>query len=291
MINAKKIGIKMSKDKLPNIGAVAIAEIDGLSIRYARAGVSKGIPILLTAPWPESIYSFYRLAPRLADAYPIILVDLPGFGLSQSRADLMAPEAMGDFLIKLLKYFGIGRTHVVAPDVGTPAVLFTASKQQELFESLVIGGAAMQPDLAAGVLKDLIYSPTGFLAEAGSDGVKPYLEHAALLTPAAIIEDFRTASAGRRLDEATQFVRGYIQDSPKLEPQLYNIKTPVLIIAGKNDTIVPPVNSQFLADRLPNNRNVLLDAGHRVWEEAASEYIETLMSWFGGEYRSLERTS
>ena len=291
MINAKKIGIKMSKDKLPNIGAVAIAEIDGLSIRYARAGVSKGIPILLTAPWPESIYSFYRLAPRLADAYPIILVDLPGFGLSQSRADLMAPEAMGDFLIKLLKYFGIGRTHVVAPDVGTPAVLFTASKQQELFESLVIGGAAMQPDLAAGVLKDLIYSPTGFLAEAGSDGVKPYLEHAALLTPAAIIEDFRTASAGRRLDEATQFVRGYIQDSPKLEPQLYNIKTPVLIIAGKNDTIVPPVNSQFLADRLPNNRNVLLDAGHRVWEEAASEYIETLMSWFGGEYRSLERKS
>ncbi|HKB44446.1 MAG TPA: alpha/beta hydrolase, partial [Chitinophagaceae bacterium] len=170
----------MNKNNLPNMGTVAIAEIDNLAIRFVRTGVSKGIPILLTAPWPESIYSFHRLAPRLAAEHPVILVDLPGFGLSQSRPDVMAPEAMVDFFIKLLKYFGISRTHVVAPDVGTPAVLFTASKQQELFESMVIGSAAMQPDLAAGVLKDLIYSPTGFLAEVGADGVKSYLEHAAL---------------------------------------------------------------------------------------------------------------
>ncbi|HYV95026.1 MAG TPA: alpha/beta hydrolase [Chitinophagales bacterium] len=287
----KKSGLKMSEDNLPNIGEVATTEIDGLTIRYARSGVSKGIPILLTAPWPESIYSFHRLAPQLALEHPVILVDLPGFGLSQSRTDVMAPEAMGDFLIKLFQHFGINRTHVVAPDVGTPALLFADSKQPELFESLVIGSAAMQPDLAAGVLKDLIYSPTGFLAEAGSDGVKPYLEHAAQLTPAAIIEDFRAASAGRRLDEATQFVRGYIQDCPKLEPLLYNIKTPALIITGKNDAIVPPVNGQFLADRLPNNRYLLLDAEHRVWEEAASEYVETLTSWFGGEYHALEKKS
>src|SRR5258706_4359779 len=279
----------MNKNNLPNIGTVAIAEIDNLAIRFIRTGVSKGIPILLTAPWPESIYSFHRLAPRLAAEHPVILVDLPGFGLSQSRPDVMAPEAMGDFFIKLLKYFGISRTHVVAPDVGTPAVLFTASKQQELFESMVIGSAAMQPDLAAGVLKELIYSPTGFLADVGADGVKSYLEHAALLTPTAIIEDFRAASSGRRFEEATQFVRGYIQDCSKLEPQLYNIKTPALIITGKYDTIVPPVNGQFLADRLPNNRFLVLDAEHRVWEEAASEYIEAITSWFGGDYRLLEK--
>ena len=277
----------MSKGNLPDIGTVTTADIDGLSIRYAKSGVSKGLPVLLTAPWPESIYSFYRLAPRLAVKHPVILVDLPGFGLSQSRPDVMAPEAMGNFFIKLLKHFGINRTHVVAPDVGTPAVLFAASKQQELFESMIIGGAAMQPNLAAGVLKDLVYSLPGSLAEAGSDGVKSYLEHAALLTPLAIIADFRAASAGRRLEEATQFVRGYIPDSPKLEPLLSNIKTPALIIAGKNDMIVPPVNLQFLADRLPNNKHLLLDAEHRVWEEAADEYIETIASWFDGGYHTM----
>lgn len=107
----------------------------------------------------------------------------------------------------------------------------------------------------------------------------------------AIIEDFSEASSGRRLDEATQFVRGYIKDSPKLEPLLSKINTPSLIIAGKNDKIVPPVNGQFLADRLPNNRNVLLDAEHRVWEEAAKEFNETIASWIDGNYHPLEKTS
>jgi pimeloyl-ACP methyl ester carboxylesterase len=278
----------MSKNNLPNIGTVAAAQIDGLTIRYAQAGPSTGLPILLTSPWPESIYSFHRLAPRLAEKHPVLLVDLPGFGLSQSRPDVMAPEAMGDFLIKLFKHFQINRCHVVAPDVGTPAILFAAAKKTDLFESLVIGGAAMQPDLAAGQLKDLIYSPPGYLANVGSDGVKDYLQHAALLTPESIIEDFRAASAGRRLEEATQFVRAYIPDSPKLEPQLSKIETPALIIAGKNDTIVPPVNAQFLASRLPHNRYMLLDADHRVWEEAAEIYIETIVSWFDKEYRSLQ---
>jgi pimeloyl-ACP methyl ester carboxylesterase len=279
----------MNNDSLPNIGRVATAEIDGLLIRYAQDGISQGIPILLTSPWPESIYSFYHLVPQLAAKHPLILVDLPGFGLSQSRPDVMSPEAMGDFFIKLLEHFGLNRTHVVAPDVGTPAALFAASKRPELFESLVIGGAAMQPDLAGGSLKDLIYSPKGFLTEIGSAGVQPYLEHAALLTPASIIEDFRKASAGHRLEEATQYVRGYIQDCPKLEPKLSAIQTPTLIISGKNDVIVPPVNGKFLADRLPNNQYQLLDAEHRVWEEAAVEYIETISSWIEGDYRSLKQ--
>ena len=277
----------MSNDSLPDIGTVATAEIDGLSIRYAEAGTANGIPIVLTAPWPESIYSYHRLSPRLAEKHHIILIDLPGFGLSQSRPDVMAPEAMGNFIIRLLKKFGISRTHAVAPDVGTPAILFTASKQPELFESLVIGGGAMRTDLAEGALKDLIFSPTGYLSEIGADGVKPYLEQAALLTPGAIIEDFRAASSGHRLDEATQYVRGYIRDNPKLEPLISRIKTPTLIIAGKNDKIVPPVNGQFLADRLPNNRYILLEAEHRIWEEASKEFIETITSWFDKDYRLL----
>jgi pimeloyl-ACP methyl ester carboxylesterase len=147
----------MGKDSLPNIGTVATADIDGLSIRYAQAGIANGISILLTAPWPESIYSFHRLAPHLAKEHQLLLVDLPGFGLSQSHFDVMSPEAMGDFIIKLLKHFGISRAHAIAPDVGTPAILFTASKQPELFESLVIGGGAMRPDYADCALKDLIF--------------------------------------------------------------------------------------------------------------------------------------
>src|SRR6202021_397577 len=137
--------------------------------------------------------------PRFAAEHSLIAVDLPGFGRSQSRPDVMAPEAMGDFMISLLQHFGISRTHVVAPDVGTLEVLFAASKQSDRFESLVLGSGAMRVDLAAGSVNDLIHSPAGaFPAIDGADRMKNYLTHAAELTPAAIIEDFRAASAGGR---------------------------------------------------------------------------------------------
>ena len=77
---------------------------------------------------------------------------------------------------------------------------------------------------------------------------------------------------GRRFEDAANFVRAYPRDLPRLRQLLSNIKTPVLIIAGKNDPIVPPPNGQLLADHLPHNRYALLEGGHLIWEDAPEEY-------------------
>jgi hypothetical protein len=50
---------------LPNIGQVMTAQIDGLDIRLARSGATDGVPIMLTSPWPESIYAFRDILPAL----------------------------------------------------------------------------------------------------------------------------------------------------------------------------------------------------------------------------------
>jgi hypothetical protein len=48
--------------------------------------------------------------------------------------------------------------------------------------------------------------------------------------------------------------------------------------------MVPPANGQFLAERLPRCRQVLLEAEYRIWEEAAEAYAEQLANWLGGGY-------
>ena len=146
---------------LPDIGKITTAQVDGLEIRYARSGKSDGIPVLLTSPWPESIFAFRGVLPAIEDLHPLIAVDLPGFGRSDGRPDLMSPEAMGDFVIKLAQHFGIARLHAVGPDVGTLALLFAAVRSPGLFESIVVGSGATSPELAAGGLKDLIGAPAG----------------------------------------------------------------------------------------------------------------------------------
>jgi pimeloyl-ACP methyl ester carboxylesterase len=270
---------------LPGIGTVSRANIDGLEIRYARSGAAAGSPILITAPWPESIHAFHRVLPQLGSDHPIVAVDLPGFGRSESRPTMMAPEAMGNFVIALLEHFHLEGTHAIAPDVGTPAVLFAAARRPDLFESLVVGGAAALAELAGGRLKALIQSAAGaFAGIDGAEAVKDYLTAAAKLTPQPIVDDFREASAGGRFEAAVQYVRGYASDLPKLEPLLRTIETPVLVIAGRNDPIVPPANGQFLADRLPRRQYVLLDGEHRIWEEAAAEYAGHLRGWINGGY-------
>jgi hypothetical protein len=45
-------------EDLPDVGAVELTVIDGLRIRLARSGANQGIPIMLTSPWPESLYAF-----------------------------------------------------------------------------------------------------------------------------------------------------------------------------------------------------------------------------------------
>ena len=53
------------------------------------------------------------------------------------------------------------------------------------------------------------------------------------------------------------------------------------IIAGAHDPVVPPVNAEFLDERLPNSKLDIIDAGHFTWEDAAGEYAALATSWWG----------
>lgn len=274
---------------LPDIGAVEFAEIEGLRIRLARSGANHGIPVLLTSPWPESIYAFRDLIPVLGRRHPLIALDLPGFGASGSRLEVLSPHGMADFILQTAAHFGIRRMHAIGPDVGTSSLLLAAARQPELFESLVVGGGAANTDLAAGQLKDLIASEPGAFAEIDGApiGAGFVSQSARVEPPPAVLEDYRQASAGRRFEDATNFVRAYPRDLPRLERVLGEIETPILILVGRDDPIVPPENGRFLAARLLRNRYLELDGGHLVWEDTPELYAAEIERWLASDYRAV----
>ena len=51
----------------------------------------------------------------------LFAIDLPGYGESERREDLLSPRAMGEFLAQLIAEANLGAPHIVAPDVGTAA--------------------------------------------------------------------------------------------------------------------------------------------------------------------------
>ena len=63
---------------------------------------------------------------------------------------------------------------------------------------------------------------------------------------------------------------------------LPQIATPVTIIASRQDRVVPIANAEFLHERLPKGRLVILDAGHFAWEEAPMEYASIILDSIKG---------
>jgi pimeloyl-ACP methyl ester carboxylesterase len=207
---------------------VGYRAVGGLQIRYADSDGSASQHLVLTSRWPGSLNAFAPIWPRLSGIARLLAIDLPGFGRSERRTDLLSPMAMSGFLVQILTEWDIADPHLVCPGIGTPAALFAAARHPGRIRSLVVGGGA-----------------TG------------YQRHGA----GTLNEQF-TLLAG-------------------LLPRIF---TPVQIITGRNDPIVPVANARFLHARLPNSRLDVLDAGRLPWEEASGEYGAIIAAWVNGGY-------
>ena len=146
--------------KKSGLFAPQFKNIDGLKIRFATNDKQNGEPILLLSPLPESILAFLPTWEMFSALGPVVAVDIPAFGLSESRPDVRAPEPLGDFIVRILQAFGLDKPHVVAPDVGTPACLFSAANHPGIFKSLVIGSGATDHTDIGGILDQIVNAPS-----------------------------------------------------------------------------------------------------------------------------------
>jgi pimeloyl-ACP methyl ester carboxylesterase len=265
----------------PTTPEVRFRTIDGVRIRYADSGGSPERTVLLTSPWPESVYAFAPIWSTLAEHARLYAIDLPGFGASDRRDDLLSPRAMGGFLAQLIADADLGKPHLVAPDVGTSAALFAAAAHPERIASVIVGtGGAAVPLQLGEPLKSWVLDPdldkyrrmdpraiVGAAVDTIAGGV-----------PDDIRADYLASYDGDRFAESMRYVRTYPEELPVLAELLPQITTSVTLINGRHDPVVPLVNAEFLDERLPNSRLVIIEAGHFVWEEAPAEYASAILA-------------
>jgi pimeloyl-ACP methyl ester carboxylesterase len=261
--------------------------IDGLSIRYAESE-DRNDHALLLSPWPESLHAFQPIWAQLAENTHLVAIDLPGFGHSQRHDALLSPRAMGEFITRAADAFGLTNPHVIGPDIGTSAGLFAAALYPGRLRSLVIGsGGAAVPLQLNDVLMDWIEAPDlerfrsadpRQIVASALSGIERYP------LPDPVREDYLSSYDGDRFVESMRYVRTYPTQLAALRDLLPQIQTPVQIIVGALDTYVPPVNAEFLHQRLPNSKLDIIDVGHFTWEDGADEYARLVTNWWGGGY-------
>jgi pimeloyl-ACP methyl ester carboxylesterase len=259
---------------------VRFRTVDGVRIRYADSGGSQEPTVVLTSPWPESVYAFAPVWDSLAEHARLFAVDLPGFGASERRDDLLSPRAMGEFLAQLIVEADLGAPHVVAPDVGTAAALFGAAAHPERVSSVIVGAGGTAVPIELG-------------EPLASWVLDPDLDKYRRMDPRAVVgaaldtidggipddirADYLACYDDGRFAESMRYVRRYPEELPVLAGLLPQITAPVTIINGRHDRVVPLANAEFLDQRLPASRLVNIDAGHFAWEEAPAAYATAVL--------------
>jgi pimeloyl-ACP methyl ester carboxylesterase len=270
--------------------AMQFKSIDGLQIRFATNDRKDGESVLLLSPLPESILAFLPTWEMFSALGEVIAVDIPPFGRSETRPDVRTPEAVGDFVLRIMEAFGLHQPHVIAPDIGTPACLFAAANHPGVFKSLVIGSGATDHTDILGALDQIVNAPslepfkdlTGeqFVREAVA-GMKEYE------LPEYVLQDYIASYAGQKFWDAMAFVRDYPRALPRLAKLLPEITVPCQLTVGLHDPFVPVSNAEGLHKGLPKNKLDVIDCGHFVWEDASAEYGKLACDFIQGGYARL----
>jgi pimeloyl-ACP methyl ester carboxylesterase len=278
------------KQQSRGLSAPQYKTIDGLRVRFATNDKQDGEPVLLLSPLPESILAFLPTWDSFSALGPVLAVDLPAFGLSESRAGVRSPEGLGGFVVRIIEAFGLRQPHVIAPDVGTPACLFAAANRPGIFKSMVIGSGATDHTDIGGVLDQVVNAPSmePFKNLTGEQFVRGALENmTAYKLPDIVLQDYLASYAGDRFWGAVDFIRAYPQSLPRLAKRLGEVTVPCQITVGRHDPFVPVSNAEGLHRGLPKSKLDVLNCGHFAWEDASAQYAKLACDFIQGAYANL----
>lgn len=257
---------------------------DGRRVRYGVIG--EGPPLVAVHGTPWSSFNLRHLIEALSKTFTIYYYDLLGYGQSDKTAGDVSLGIQNQVLDRLLDHWGLEKASIVGHDFGGTTVLRTHLINKRDFEKMVL-------------IDPVALSPWGspFFRhvrqhEAVFAGVPDYIH-------AAMVRAYVKTAAFRPLDETTldRIVRPWTTPGGKaafyrqmaqadssytdaVQPLYAQIKRPVLILWGREDTWIPSEQGGRLHEMIPGSSlHVIQDAGHLIIEERPDQLVERMLSF------------
>ncbi|MFB7715203.1 alpha/beta fold hydrolase [Streptomyces sp. NPDC056105] len=264
-----------------------IALPSGLRMRYYEAGEPGAAPVVLlhgSGPGATGWSNFSGNIGAIADAgFHVIAPDMPGWGDSDAQATKdMDHDAT---LVEFLDTLGLAKAALVGNSMGGHTAVRFATLHPERITHLVTMGASLgrgpaslfgPGDGPSEGLKVLVRA----YKDASPENMRALVEimtydKARFATPE--LTQARSEAALARPDHLENYVEGLAHGAPipiKVDRGLIpGIKTPTLLIHGKDDRVLHYETSLWLLANIPNSRLVLLNrCGHWAMIEHATEF-------------------
>jgi magnesium chelatase accessory protein len=271
----------------PHRAASRFVETAGLRWHVQDMGAA-GAPVLLFLHGTgASTHSWRHVLPRLSSTHRTVAIDLPCHGFSRPRGstDLSLP-GMTAAIERLLATLGLVPEAIVGHSAGAAIAVSLGARRTDEAAPLVVGiNGAFLP-----IRGDRLFSPLAkalfanpFSAAMFSLAARGAWLGGNLLTATGSPIDAAGAALYRRLLSSSGHVRGALGmmaawDLSRFDRLLAALGRPPLLIAARDDPMVPSGNSSHAASRVRRANLVLADRGGHLLHECDPDFVTRLIA-------------
>jgi poly(3-hydroxyalkanoate) depolymerase len=241
---------------------VRTIEVGTQLLRVAIRRGPKGRPPLLLFNGIGASLELAKPFMRALKRTEAIIFDVPGVGGSPKPSGPYRPSTIARLAERLITQLGRRRVDVAGVSWGGGMAQQFAHQHYAMCRKLVLAatspGAIMVPG-SPGVLWKMA-TPRRYLDREFMRRVAPEIYGGGFRQRPELVDELASAMSG-----ASQI--GYAYQILAMAgwtslPWLWTLKQPTLILAGRDDPIVPLANGRLMARMIPNSRLEILDDGH-----------------------------
>ena len=249
--------------------------INSLNINYITEGEGKNI--LIIHGWGADIETVMPVFNHLKNRFKVYAIDLPGHGKSDKPKEVWGTGDFADTVKTFIDKLGIDDVTLIGHSHGGRISIVLASQYTELINKIIlIDSAGIIPKrhfkyyVKVYTFKALkkLYNAFYFWNDKEERMKKFYKKFGST--------DYRNAEGIMR-DIMVKVV------NENLQPLLKNIKSPTLLIWGKDDTATPVYMGEIMEREIPDSGLVVLEnAGHFSYLDQFRQFKVIIDNFLGG---------
>jgi pimeloyl-ACP methyl ester carboxylesterase len=243
-----------------------------------------GFPLLLINGLGGDHTEWFFQLPEFSQYFKVITFDNRGAGDSEAPPGPYSTAQMADDAAALLSFLGISRTHVLGFSMGGMIAQEMALRHPELVDRLVLACTSPGGKESERPAFEAIGS---FGCSPGDDPEEQFRRLIPFLYTDRYCRDYPEEidkAVRRRLSRPVSLPGHAAQIAAAMGhtagERLSAIVASTLVLTGTADRLVPPGNSQRIAERIPGAILVLLDgAPHRLFDEDAEAFHREVLAF------------
>jgi pimeloyl-ACP methyl ester carboxylesterase len=265
------------------------------ALRYYDSGADSA-PVLLflhgSGPGVTGWRNFRGILPTFAEHFRCLILEFPGFGVSEDIGGHPMINAFGA-VPPFLDALGVQRVHIVGNSMGGGVGINFATQNPDRVDRLVtiggIGTNIFSPSPSEGIrlLQEFVEDPT---RQRLVDWLKSMVYDQALITEELVEERWQlatdpdTLAAARRMYGKAAFsamnAAMNASDRPLPWAMMHKLTVPTLLTWGRDDRVSPPDMALIPMRTIPNAElHIFPNSGHWAMIEAKDAFQSTVLAF------------